>query len=350
MPTDIARFARHYGLDAQALCAAHPLTGYEEHFEILGADVAFDGRVAAALCKPVGRFGNVVLQALNATLFARRCGIGAVGIVGGPEPQAGGMGRAVDGLTCAFADDLHARPAVAARFLGTQALAPVLSGLEAAELDAVMRHHVAPLWAHLDAADLGPGTIVVHIRAGDIFTEADTGDDWINRLYVQPPTSYYITAIEACRQAFGAGDVRIVYQGLANPALQALVGELLRRRIPFAAQSASVSADLGTILGATHLVTSYGTFCEAAALLSSRLRSFWCFRAIESHRHLHPRPTSPLADILLHRGVAVRRVEDVQGGYIAPMSWANTPAQLALIRDYPAIALSVRPVEPGDAT
>lgn len=348
-PSPLARFAAHYGLDAAALRRPHPDTGYAEDVAILGAGAGFTGAVAGLQCRPVGRFGNVVAQALNATLFARRAGIAHIGLVMGPVPAP--RPQRLGPLTF-HADITAARaPVAASEFLATTPFAPVLGALPTGLVAETVEDFIRPLYRHIAPSPaVREDTVVVHIRAGDIFQEADNGDDWVNRLYVQPPASYYLRAIEESRRLFGARDVLIVYQGMANPALGALAEALLRRRIPFATQSASVEEDVATLLAARHLVTSYGTFSEAVATLSTRLRRIWCFRTLESHRHLHPGRTAVLADLLLHRGVEILWVDDSNGGYIPAQQWKNTPEQLALIRGYPGENLAWRRITPADAT
>lgn len=343
----LVQFAKRYQLNVEELRRPIPETGYAEDFQILG-NIHSTGEVAALHCRPVGRFGNVVSQALTATMFARRTGIAHIGLVAEPAPQP--RAQRVNEITYHLDLEELPLPAASTEFLSSRPLHPVLHDITPAFIDETASTYIRPLYAHIAPRTLREDTIVVHIRAGDIFQESDNGDDWVNRLYVQPPASYYLLAIEESRRLFGAKDVLIVYQGMANPALLALTEALLRRRIPFSVQSDSVAADVATLLGASQIVASYGTFSEAVATLSTRLQRFWCFRTLESHRHLHLRRTATLGDLLLHRGVELLWVDDNDGGYIPAMQWKNTPEQHELIRRYPGESLRWRRITASDRT
>jgi hypothetical protein len=87
-------------------------------------------------------------------------------------------------------------------------------------------------------------------------------------------------------------------------------------------------------------VACFSTFDEAAAMLSEDLRTYIAFRHFESHSHLHCRPPL-LLGLLRERQVRAVLVDDQAGGYIAPLHWDGTAAQLDLMRDYPADCLEI---------
>jgi hypothetical protein len=83
------------------------------------------------------------------------------------------------------------------------------------------------------------------------------------------------------------------------------------------------------------LVAPYSTFGEVAAILSDRIETYFGFRNLESHQHIHRRPEPLLLGVLQTKGIRAVLIDDVAGGYIAPRSWNRSGAQLRLMCDYP---------------
>jgi hypothetical protein len=72
---------------------------------------------------------------------------------------------------------------------------------------------------------------------------------------------------------------------------------------------------------------------------------------LESHAHLHGhRPLPLLPALLRRRGVHSFVVKDLDGGFIAPLSWRNTAEQRRLIVEYPAGQLSITDAAPAELT
>lgn len=328
---DLAAFAARYGLDRATLAARIEASGYDDAVGI--ENPAPDGHVERLRVKPLGRFGNVFAQLLHAMMVARALGVHRIAFPAyqpGPTPGEAARIRLEH-------DAADPAPTLAANFFWAAPFGPVLA--EAGHAEAMLGA-LAGRYAHL-IPPAPADEIAVHFRAGDVFGVRDPGGyDWIVPIYVQPPASYYQAAIARARAETGIARVRLVYEGVENPALGIVAAWLLRERIPFTAQSLSAAEDLDALIAARIMVTGCGTFAEAAALLSPHLRTLWAFRTVECHAHIHARRQPLWARLLGSKGVATHVLTDA-GDYIQPLSWAALPGQLAMIRDYPAAKLTV---------
>ena len=330
-PDLLITFAARYGLDPAALSARIEASGYDDAVEI--ENPAPGGAVARLRIKPLGRFGNVFAQLLHAMMLARALGVRRVAF---PAYQPGPTPGEAAGIRLEHAAPSTA-PTLAANFFWAAPFAPVL---ESARDAAPMLAALAPRYAHL-TPPAARDEIAVHFRAGDVFGARDpAGYDWIVPIYVQPPASYYQAAIARARAETGIAQVRLVYEGRENPAVDAVAAWLLAERIPFTAQSLTPAEDLAALMAASVIVAGCGTFAEAAALLSPHLRTLWAFRTVECHAHIHARPQPLWARLLGAKGVAIRVLRDA-GDYIPPLTWSASPEQLALIRAYPGEKLTL---------
>jgi hypothetical protein len=160
-----------------------------------------------------------------------------------------------------------------------------------------------------------------------------------------PPASFYTGAVEYARAKLGVSEVRVVYEDRANPAIGIVENYLSRQNIPFLSQSGTLEEDASAMLAASHLVIPFGTFGEAIALLSRRLRSLFGFRHVGCLGWIYHSDRTLLEIVLQQaKGVRTFATGDRGGGYIEPGGWMGTADQLALIRDYPAAALEIREV------
>lgn len=328
----LTAFAARYNLDRAELTARIESSGYDDAVAV--ENPAPDGHVERLRIKPLGRFGNVVAQLLNATMVARALGVRRIAF---PAYSPGPLPGDAAGITL----ERHVPdtvPTLAANFFWAAPFGAILGpAREAAAMLAALTPRYAALIPTAPAEE-----IAVHFRAGDVFGVRDpAGYDWIVPIYVQPPASFYTEAIARARAETGISAVRLVYEGIENPAVGIVADWLLRERIPFASQSLSAAEDLRALIAARVIVAACGTFAEAASLLSPHLRQLWAFRTVECHAHIQAR-TEPLWERLLRgKGVACRVLRDA-GDYIAPLTWAATPEQLAELRSYPAAKLSPR--------
>lgn len=146
-------------------------------------------------------------------------------------------------------------------------------------LHEVARKYVYPKLRMADRAPLAEGTLVIHIRGGDVFVK----DARVSPDYVQNPLSYFEQLIEQYDRT-----LLVVEPGVPNP-----VVAILAARKDVSVQSGSVEQDFATLMSARNLASSgVGTFCVAAALCSPNLRNFHCSDRY-SRGHLNPEFLDP---------------------------------------------------------
>jgi hypothetical protein len=323
---DLVRFADHAGFDPQPLIAAHS-------YRIEPGPAGFSGRVGALRIVQYGRFGNVFYQTLHAVVLARH--LGCATIIASPLTVSS-AGVEIDGLRIVLASDAESAPPAAAVLAGPfyipAEFGSILTALPPTEAAPIVERYLHPLFGNVMQAvrPLGDRTLAVSFRSGDIFGGAPA-----HSYYVQPPASFYIRAIDFARAALGVGDVRLVYEDDANPAVACVQAYLTRQGIPCGVQCADIVSDLACLVGASHLVAPFSTFIEAAALLSPYTRTYIAFRHFESHQPIWRRDPPFLAGMLRLRNVRRVLIDDAAGGYIAPFSWQRTDAQLQQIVAYP---------------
>lgn len=330
---NLRRFADRYGFDIEALTQGRS-------YSIENASAGAPGAVEVLRLERLGRFGNTVYQLLNATLLARHLACSTVEMFpfeGGPSASI------IDELTFRYAsersDGSAKRPTLVGLFYETYHFGALVRDTPPAEVWATIKYVLHPLFRHArnNAARLGPHTLVVHFRSGDVF-----GAGPVHPLYVQPPASYYEKAIRYGLASMAVRDVVLVFEDRANPAIATTERFLRSHGVPFRIQSSRFVEDLACLLGAHHLVASFGTLCEAVALLSDNLKSFVTFRVLDAQEHLHGRARSLFPALLNHRQATTLLIEDAHGGYIPRLQWRCSPDQLELILNYPIEHLALR--------
>lgn len=342
---ELTLFAHTWGLDHAALTQDEPWPRYTVEPATAPGAAAFDGRPAGLHLIGLGKFGNRFYQLLNAVMIARRLGVTEIRV--DAREALGALPRTLRGIR--FVVDRAGEPrqaAVRGVFFSYRGFERLIEPLDPWFIADTIEHWVEPLFPALPAGSGGAPALedtvmAMHFRGGDVFT---AGAGWVPNHYVMPPASFYTSAFDHARAHLGVTSARIVYQDRSNPALEIVEQHFSRHGIPYVSASGSLEQDTATLRGARHLAIPYGTFGESMALLSSRLRSLFSFRTLESHEWLYQRPRS-LVQTVLRDARAVRTfVTEDTGGYIAPFEWRCTPEQLALLRDYPAKALNIREV------
>ncbi len=317
------------------------LTG-DDPYRIEGAQPGFDGRIEALRITEHGRFGNVFYQVLHAVLLARQLGAGTIELfpfTGGPAEGR----HVIDGLTFDVGrSPCCAAPTLVGHFFNSFAFQSALTGYPASLLTGTVDRVMRPLLGHLAAGRpaVGADTVVLNLRAGDVFAAA-VAAPW----YVQPPASYHVRAALFAREAYGVSRAVLVSEDDRNPAGAVVRAALEQARMEVTRQSLSFAEDVGLMLNAVHLVSPFGTLCEALGMLSHRLRSYTAFRQFESHRHLHMRrPSVPLTVLRAHHVTPIRIVDRSLGrgmDYIPPLGWDLSEEQLGLLRRFPIDRLHI---------
>ena len=157
--------------------------------------------------------------------------------------------------------------------------------------------------------------LVIHVRAGDIFTGTD-----IHPLYGQPPLAFYLNVLDSQNWAH----VTLVAENGANPVWQLLIAHCQAQLTCDAREGMSLSEDIGFLLRAHTIVTARGTFASGLACLSPHWRKIITFE--------NRFPNWGNANI------SSEIWTDVGGDYrekILASNWANTPAQREMMLSYP---------------
>lgn len=305
---------------------------------------AFSGRIAALrIERSYGQFGNNFYQLLNALIVARRLGCVELRL----PPMQGTFGQfplLIDGIRIAQSSEpVTSGPTLVGVFFAPYGFEPLFHDADMAFVVDTIERFVCRLYDHLlvRVVPLGPSVLAMHFRGGDVFRESGDVHPW----YVQPPASYYVTALEHAQKHLGVDSVQLVFQGRENPAVEEVERYLSNRGVPFSCQSADLPADLRCLFGARHLVAPYGTFCEAVAMMSAHCTSYFAFRDLSSQHDMEGFPQSRVDRVLQQRGIHTMLIEDPDRTYTPQRSWRASADQLQLVRDYPKSALRVAEIE-----
>jgi hypothetical protein len=120
-------------------------------------------------------------------------------------------------------------------------------------------------------------TLVAHIRGGDVFRLEPPPSPW----YSQPPAAFYLSAALDARR-FGVDRVLIVAEDDKNPVVAHLLEAFPSLGISVQLQSRSVFKDFSAVRQARYVAQSFGTFAEAAALISDQIKCLWSFDRVSS--------------------------------------------------------------------
>jgi hypothetical protein len=339
-PESLRLVCARYGLNFDVISGLAPDVPASNVYIVPGP--APDGLLRALRVIPRGRLGNNILQVLNALLLAQQIGVTEVQIMPTPALYVKSV-LPLGNLTVLNPRAprvIAAAPFLAGPYFWSASFPAYLQSLRPDFVKETVETYLRPAFADFLPRKKSPcpHVAVAHFRAGDIFETKP------HHYYVQPPASFYLTAIAYLIAGRGAKSVLLVAENRRNPVVAAVEAGLRARGIPFSYQSRSVEADFGALCGASHLVASFSTFCVAAAILSNDLQSYVGFRNLEPHAPLQGRQPPLLDSLLLEKGVHCAVVEDAASGYIPPFAWANTPDQIQLMLDYPAETLRLVPL------
>jgi hypothetical protein len=171
-------------------------------------------------------------------------------------------------------------------------------------------------------------SIALHFRSGDIFI--DSGHPF----YVQPPASYYLKCFDHAQESATYDIVELIYEDRKNPAIEIVENALSARGIEFESRATSLEGDINRLLSADCIISSFGTFAEAAGLISKYLKSYYCFRSPSSQEFWHPFSQTWVASLMSIKDVDLYICDEIEPIYMTPRSWSNSEAQNELIRSY----------------
>ena len=194
----------------------------------------------------------------------------------------------------------------------------------------ILRQAIRPiLMAGLEGGTLDAGTVVIHIRSGDLFEVEGHGS---HPGYVQPPLAYYIAALDHAAAQHPVERVILVHEDRANPCVDALEAHLASTGTPCTMQSGTLRDDTATIFAARRLIAGHGTFAPALIAQSERAEAVYFFRRVSQAR---------LFDMKTPR---IFVAMDTAGAFTQSGAWANTAEQRQLMLDYPGANIAIRAV------
>ena len=263
----------------------------------------------------LGRFGNAIIEIVNAIDLARAVGAPEVSVVGAWFLPEGATPVAGVTVTNHATQDARAQgPQVSVTLSGVMFNRnDLLPAVERACSESV----VSGLGSALNLAHLEPlpaDHLVIHVRAGDIFASAHPLAS-----YGQPPLAFYRRLLQHAPWSA----VTVVYEDTGNPVVEPLLEHSRALGLTTHAVSGDLADDLAVVLSARTLAFGWGTFGFVVAGLSQHCSTVVSFDTVPV----------PLGDPSISRLV----VWDVQGGYrdaVLSDNWENTPEQRDLMLNY----------------
>ena len=275
----------------------------------------------AILLPNLGRFGNAVREVVSAVSVARSLEIGHVFLAGdnvfasGSDVPSAGIHATAAGPHVWIDRNPRLKPPFSRLIRWSRSEYRLDSEVRAVEWES-MREALS-----LQGKPGDSSAVTIHLRGGDVFGTREAKN------YGQPPLSFYQKVLEHCR----ARHVHIVYQDELNPVLAGLISLCEEKSIEYTTQSASLTEDIETLMGAQTLVAGRGTFLPAVVGLSPLIKRVYYF---EDKFILQPP----------RRGFEVFRVFDSHGDYrkdVLSGNWENRPEQRALMLSYPPSKLKI---------
>ena len=322
-----------------------PLPNFEQMpssiSEAAAEDVDFV-QVKLYIQEQYGRFGNNIYQILHAIIIARFLKLDLIEckfIFRSPD----GESHIFDNIVMKFGIDMNSSPpAIKATLFYPYGFEICFDALNynTIKKDA---ERLGRLFFDPPAANPvgNKKKIAFHFRAGDIFSDGGT----VHPLYVQPPLSYYILALDHICETLTDFEAYVVFEDKRNPVIEKFIFILGERGIPYVLQSSNLENDAYAIATAHCIVSSFSTFCEALALMNENIRRWYAFRTVTAHGdEMQPFVPNRFSEILQSDAVEIFVIEDRSGHYIAPKSWNSSAEQIEKMQSYPISSLNVRKI------
>ncbi len=257
--------------------------GRNAPFKLVKNSQYSDIKIAGLKINSSRRFGNFLIQCVNAIQMVERTGLEYIQL-GHHELFDLRSVKTISGIT--FIPYNQELPPVgifmSGEFFYSGQMAPVLPPTlrygfeEEVDVHRICKTYINSglLTGLLTSADQKYNDeLTIHLRAGDIFN----CDDAVTSGYRQPPLSFYILVVERMRAAKRIDRVRLVFEDRGNPCIQALEEWLHANQILYRSQCASLQKDLSALVDAKHLVFGHGTFGYAACRLSNHIETVHFF-------------------------------------------------------------------------
>jgi hypothetical protein len=259
------RFCTEQGIDASGILKT-------EIFRFFGN---FDDRpvvqqVDVMVIPKRKRFGNALLQLVDAYNIARQLGIRKIYHRGYPFLKDIAL---IEGVQFVKGVPLSKENYLIGDFYQNKALL----GLCQAPLDRwqVMRSLACFITldsSHQEDSEGESGALFVHLRSGDIFKKTPPHRD-----YGQPPLAFYTKIIRSQPWT----KVHLVFEDQFNPVIPALQRFLKEVDIPYETHSGDIRHDVEVLLRAKNLVIARGTFIYPILCISKYIEQVFYFEVDE---------------------------------------------------------------------
>ena len=293
-----------------------------------------------------GRFGNLLIQLVNAIELAKKTGLKYIRL--GKHPLLGTKNDIeIDGITYL---PNGANLELKGRFLSGEffnsdpfgpVLMPFLNFTDEFErsFTAIVQQVIRPylLTGIPYASEVRHNDeVTVHLRAGDVFAEYTP----VVRGYRQPPLSFYQLTILRLREMFGVNKAKLVFEDYGNPCVGALIAWLKDINMPIRLQRGTVEQDMSALIDAPHLVFGHGTFGYAACRLSRHIKTLHYYEPELGGRY----GAIPQIDHIYSVSDAGDYITAYEYGKPFPehLGWFNTDENRAAMLSYPIAYLSVK--------
>ncbi len=319
-----------------------------------------EGQADAAAARIVGldlsysaRFGNLLIQYINAILLAQRTGLkyirlGHHSLLAVKDSfEAHGI-RFIPQHDALSSDGYFLRGDFFVSDPFVPVLMPFLRFTAQDESDftfvtrEIIRKHMltgVPLVNEVRADD----EVTIHLRSGDVFAPFSA----VVRGYRQPPLSFYKRVFDHLSSSFGVKRVRLVFEDRGNPCVDALEAWLAKQGITYRVQCGSLADDMSALIDAPHLVFGHGTFGYAACRLSRRIQTVHYFEPELGGYYRGISSIDRVFSVYDSRGDYIKAFE-----YGKPFAdeagWFNTEHDRAMMLSYPIEGLSIAETRVGD--
>lgn len=323
-------FTQAHGLDFQALAYGRESFDTFHGYRILGAcpGEELERVEAVAISRPAGRFGNHLMQLVQATHVAHELDVETIHMPPLPWFEAAVQGLRANGLSYVGYSDLE--DVGTASLFGTflfEDLEPTVKTLGGELRQRLVDRHVSSLFTPPPFGDPRPvGDVAVHLRSGDLFDRPDPHPN-----FVQPPLAYYTTALSHFAAAHSRVHVTLVYEDEGNPVIAALHTFLEKAGISTSVSSSSLADDVSTLLEHRALVLGRGSFGVAVAALSANVSTLY-----------YPWSEARFPGLVRERRLEGYLIEEIAPRYITAGGWTNSAEQRRLMVEYPAENLALR--------
>ena len=171
-----------------------------------------------------------------------------------------------------------------------------------------IQQYIAPNLIHIPIYEsLDKNTLLIHIRSGDIFKSNP------NSKYIQNPLSYFEKTIRSYSNSI------VLCEDFENPIIQKLSNNPKVK-----IQSLSLQHTIATMLAAQNICFSgYGTFGPVCAMLSKHIKKIHITNIVNLNNEWHFNDNIEI----VHDTICLEK-------YIPPNSWKNTQEQRKLMVDY----------------